>query len=71
MRYRLVIVRALQLGAALTFALIVAAILWAALEALGDPSGAAVTRGITSGLAVCWAADLVVLVVLLALIEVT
>jgi threonine/homoserine efflux transporter RhtA len=70
MRYRNLIVRSLQGLAGLTLALAVAAILWAGLAALGDRAGEAVARGAAWGLAVCWAANLVVLVVLVALAEV-
>ena len=63
------IARALQTGAALTLATLVALTLWAALGALGDTAGAAVARGVTWGLGVVWIVNLVALVVLLALAE--
>ena len=61
------IARALQLGAALTLATLVALVLWASLRALGDGAGTAVARGITCGLAIVWAVNLVSLVVLTAI----
>jgi hypothetical protein len=63
------IARALQTGAALTLATLVALTLWAALGSLGDAAGAAVARGVTWGLGIAWTVNLVGLVVLLALAE--
>ena len=63
------IARALQTGAALTLATLVALTLWLALRALGDASGAAVARGVTWGFGIAWTVNLVALVVLLALAE--
>ena len=64
---RLTILRTLQVGAILSLALVAFLILWGALIELGDRAGAQVTGGIAGGLAICWAATLVALVVLLAL----
>jgi hypothetical protein len=67
--FRRGIAGAIQVGAGLTLAALVALILWAALGALGDSAGAAVARGVSWGLVIAWGANLVVLVVLLALAE--
>ena len=65
------IVRCLGVGAALLVPLAVAGVLWGALAALGDSGGARVAKGITLGAFLCWGVDLVALVVLLALAQMT
>ena len=68
---RIWITRSLWAGAAGLFLLAVAGTLWGALGALGDGGGAAVARGITLGTFIAWGADLVALLVLVALAQLT
>lgn len=70
MRSRSPIITALAAGALLTLALIIALVLWLALAAMGDHSGATVARVLALFIAICWFIDLVVLVVLSALAQV-
>lgn len=66
MRVRTYVVRGLRAGAFLLLGLVVTASLWGLLAGLGDSAGARVAKGISLGLAICLALDLVALVVLLA-----
>ena len=70
MNCRACIMPLLRTGAGLLVVLVVAAVLWALLAAVGDHTGAAGARGVTLAAAICWALDFVALVVVLALNEV-
>lgn len=63
------LLRSLWAGAFLLVAVAVASAIWGLLAALGDSAGARVAKGITLGLAVCWAVDLIVVIVLSALAQ--
>ncbi|MBW3540024.1 MAG: hypothetical protein KY476_07135, partial [Planctomycetes bacterium] len=67
---RRALVSILTAGAALTYALVLACVLWSALAELGDDRGAAVARGALVGLAVLWAATLLGMIVVLAVVQI-
>lgn len=68
-RLRRGIVAALWVGGALLAALVIALVAWLLLSLLGDSSGSTVAARLSAVLLVCFATDVVALVVLLALVQ--